>query len=419
MSWADKDDRRLEMMGDIHLWQDYARLLERGMFDGLFFADTPGVLDRYDDTTDHAIRHGVCWPNHDPTVLLSALIAATRHLGFAATVSTGPNHPYGLVRQLSTLDYISGGRIGWNIVTGHLRGEHRAYGLPAFGHDERYERAEEYMAVCYSLWNSVGDDAIIADKQSGIFADPHKVERVKHSGKYFDCWTVSPAWPSPQRRPVLFQAGSSGRGQRFAARHADLVFAVQPTLQAMKRFIEQFRSVSLAETGQDTPVSFGIQPVIGSTEAEAQDKLQTFKDRIPIEVALARLGGTLGIDFAEYDLDQPLGEHKTEASQGLMQAMTAMMEGDGFTLREAALHYALGMGMPQLVGTAEQVADQMETIWRETGCHAFNVTPTINPSSVEDFVDQVVPILQRRGIYRTEYAGTTFRDNLALVRPAL
>lgn len=414
MSWADPEDRRLEMMGDIHLWQDYARTLERGLFDGLFFADTPGVLDRYKDRTDEAIRHGVCWPNHDPTVMLSALIAVTKNLGFAATVSTGPNHPYGLVRQLSTLDYISGGRIGWNIVTGHLRGEHRAYGLPELPHDERYERAEEYMELCHALWNSVGDGAIVADKASGIFADPAKVNRVKHEGKYFHSWTVSPAWPSPQRRPVLFQAGTSGRGQQFALKHADVVFAVQPRLAGMKKFMAEFAAAAKAQGMPVRPVSFGIQPVIGGTEEEARSRFQELKDRIPIEVALARLGGTLGIDFDGFDLDAPLQEMQTDASQGLMKAMTSMMEGESFSLREAALHYALAMGMPQLIGSPEQVADQMEHIWRETGCHAFNMTPTINPGSMEDFVDQVVPILQKRGIYRTEYTGKTFRENLGL-----
>lgn len=414
MSWAHEDDRRLEMMADIHLWQDYARLLERGMFDGLFFADTPGVLDRYQGTVDHAVRHGVCWPNHDPTVILSALVAATRHLGLAVTVSTGPNHPYGLVRQLSTLDYISGGRIGWNIVTGHLRGEHRAYGLPELPHDERYERAEEYMAVCYALWDSIGDGAIVADKASGTFADPQKVKLVDHRGEYFQCRTVSPAWPSAQRRPVLFQAGSSGRGQEFAARHADVVFAVQPRLEGMKKFMAQFSDVARARGSRMPAVSFGIQPVVAGSEEEARAQFRDFRDRIPIEVALARLGGTLGIDFDGAELDQPLKELRTEASQGLMKAMTSMMDGDAFTLREAAMQYGVSMGIPQLFGSPEQVADQMETIWRETGCHAFNITPTINPGSVETFVDEVVPILQRRGIYRTEYAGKTFKENLDL-----
>jgi len=412
MSWAHKDDRRLEMMGNVHLWQDYARTLERGLFDGIFFADTPGVLDRYRDRIDDALRYGVCWPNHDPTVLLSALIAVTEHLGLAATVSTGPNHPYGLVRQLSTLDYLSGGRIGWNVVTGHLRGEHRAYGLPELPHDERYERAEEYMQVCHALWNSIGDDAILTDRQSGIFADPGKITPVAHDGKYFHCHTVSPAWLSPQRRPVLFQAGTSPRGQKFAARHADVVFAVQPKLAGMKTFIEMFARNAMESAGRVPPVSFGIQPVLGGTEEEAQRLYDELRDRIPIEVALTRLGGALGIDFSTFDLDQPLTEMETEASQGLMSAMTGMLGETPFTVREAAMLYAMSIGIMPLIGSPEQVADGLETIWRETGCHAFNVTPTINPSSMEHFVDEVVPILQKKGIYRTEYTGRTFRENL-------
>lgn len=414
MSWAHPDDRRLEMMADIHLWQDYARTLERGLFDGMFFADTPGVLDRHKDSMDDAIRYGVCWPTHDPVVLLSALIAATSNLGFAATVSTGPSHPYGLVRQISTLDYISGGRIGWNIVTGHLRGEHRAYGLPILPHDERYERAEEYMQVCYALWDSVADDAIIADRETGIFADPAKVAIVDHAGKYFRCHTAGPTWPSKQRRPVLFQAGTSVRGQRFSIRHADVVFSVQPRLDAMKRFIDDFSATARAQTGKVPAVSFGIQPVLGGTEEEAHRHIENLRDRIPIDVALTRLGGALGMDFSAMELDQPLREMATEASQGLMKAMTSMLGDRPFTLREAAMSYGLSIGIPQLIGTPEQVADRIEQIWRETGCHAFNVTPTINPGSVEDFVDQVVPILQKRGIYRTEYEGKTFRENLGL-----
>jgi len=414
MSWAHPDDRRLQMMGDVHLWQDFARTLERGLFDGLFFADTPGILDRHRDSMDDAIRYGVCWPTHDPVVLLSALVAATSHLGLAATVSTGPSHPYGLVRQLSTLDYLSGGRIGWNIVTGHLRGEHRAYGLPILPHDERYERAEEYMQVCYALWDSVGDGAIVADREAGIFADPARVAAVDHDGKYFRCHTAGPTWPSPQRRPVLFQAGTSDRGQLFSIRHADLVFAVQPRLEGMKRFIAEFTATARTQGDRVPAVSFGIQPVLGGTEAEAQRHIDALRERIPIDVALTRLGGTLGVDFSAMELDQPLREMATEASQGLMKAMTSMLGDRPFTLREAAMHYGLSIGIPQLVGTPEQVADRIEEIWRETGCHAFNVTPTINPGSVEDFVDQVVPILQKRGIYRTEYEGRTFRENLGL-----
>lgn len=414
LSWADKDDNKLETLGSLGLWQDLARTLERGLFDGIFFADTPGVFDRYKDRMDEALRYGVCWPTHDPVVLLSALAASTTHLGLAATVSTGPHHPYALVRSLSTLDYLSGGRVGWNIVTGHLRGEHRAFGLPELPHDERYERAEEYMELCYALWDSVGDDAIIADRVSGIFADPEKVRLVDHAGTYFKSRTVGPVWPSAQRRPVLFQAGSSGRGQQFAVKHADVVFAIQTTLAGQKKFMQDFKAVAKHE-GYDAPkVSFGIQAIVGGTEEEAAAKRQQLEDRIPIEAALTRLSGTLGVDFSEYELDRPLQEIQTQASQGLMKAMAAGFGDRPFTLREAAVRYALAIGKPQLVGTAEQVADRMEEIWRETGCHAFNITPAISPSSIVDFVDQVVPILQKRGIYRTEYSGTTFRENLGL-----
>jgi FMN-dependent oxidoreductase (nitrilotriacetate monooxygenase family) len=271
LSWAHPTDNRLKALSDLGLWIDMAKTLERGLFDALFFADTPGVFDRYKDRMDEAIRYGVCWPTMDPITLLGAIAGATERLGLAATVSTGPHHPYSVVRQLSTLDYMSGGRVGWNIVTGHLRGEHRAYGLQELPHDERYDRAEEYMEICYALWDSVGEGAIIADKASGIFADPDKIAKINHQGKYFNCNTVAPALPSPQGRPVLYQAGSSGRGQQFAMKHADVVFAIQPNLPGMKKFMADFHAAAVAEGRTNPPgVTFGIQPIVGGTEEEAK-----------------------------------------------------------------------------------------------------------------------------------------------------
>jgi FMN-dependent oxidoreductase (nitrilotriacetate monooxygenase family) len=412
-SWADPGDNRLQALSDVHVWQDLARTLERGKFDGVFCADTLGVFDRYRDRVDEAVRYGAAWPTHDPVTLLSALAAVTEHLGLAATVSTGPNHPYAVVRTLGTLDRLSGGRVGWNIVTGHLRGEHRAFGLPELPHDERYDRADEYMELCHKLWDSVGEGAILADKATGQFADPAKVALVRHEGKYFRCQTVGPVWPSPQRRPVLFQAGSSGRGQQFAVQHADVVFAVNPTLNGMKKFMADFQA-ACAAGGRTPKVSFGLQPILGGTEAEAKARLEELRERIPLEAALTRLSGTLGVDFSAYELDRPLQQIQTQASQGLMKAMAGQEGGEAFTLREAAIRYALSIGIPQVIGGPEQVADQMERIWRETGCHGFNITPTIMSKSVEDFVDQVVPILQKRGVYRTEYEAATFRENLGL-----
>lgn len=412
LSWSDPADERLETLGSLKHWQRLAKTYERGLFDGIFFADTPGVFDRYKERSDDAVRYGVCWPPHDPVVLLSALAAATERLGLAVTLSISANHPYQAVRSLSTLDYLSGGRIGWNIVTGHLRGEYRALGLEQLDHDVRYDRADEYMDVCRALWSGVREGAVQADRQSGIFADPAKVDIIQHQGAYFRCHTVSPTLPSRQGRPILFQAGSSGRGQRFALRNADVVFSIQPHMAGMKKFMQQLNDAA-RETGAVAPkVTFGVQPIVGSTEAEAKRRLEELTSRIPLEAALSRLSGSLGVDFSQMELDQPLEEQKTQASQGLMMAMSASFDNKRFTLREAAARWGLAAGMPQLVGTPEQVADQLETIWRETGCHGFNITPTITPSSVEEFVDEVVPILQRRGIFRTAYEGATFRDNL-------
>lgn len=414
-SWSHPTDNRLAAMGDLKLWIDMARTLERGLFDALFFADTPGVFDRYQDRMDEAIRYGVCWPTMDPVTLLGAVAGATERLGLAATVSTGPHHPYSVVRQLSTLDYMSGGRVGWNIVTGHLRGEHRAYGLTELPHDERYDRAEEYMEICYALWNSVGEGAVLADKASGIFADPAKVARIRHQGQYFNCDTVAPALPSPQGRPVLFQAGSSGRGQQFAMKHADVVFAIQPNLPGMKKFMDDFRATATSLGRTPAPgVTFGVQPIVGGTEEEAQRKLDDLIEKMHFDGALARLSGTMGVDFSGMDLDQPLVEMQTQGSQGLMKAFSNIVDDKPLTLRDVAIRWGLSVGMPQIVGAPEQVADRLETIWRETGCHGYNVTPHIMPSSIEDIVDQVVPILQKRGVYPTEYLGRTLRENSEL-----
>lgn len=415
LSWAHPDDNRLQAMSDLSLWIDMAKTLERGVFDALFFADTPGVFDRYKDRMDEAIRYGVCWPSMDPVTLLGAIAGATTHLGLAATMSTGPHHPYSVVRQLSTLDYMSGGRVGWNIVTGHLRGEHRAYGLPELDHDERYDRAEEYMEICHALWNSAGEGGIIADKASGIFADPGKIARIEHDGKYFSCHTVAAAPPSPQGRPVLYQAGSSGRGQQFAMKHADVVFAIQPNLPGMMKFMADFRQAAVTY-GRAVPpgVTFGIQPIVGGTEEEAQKKLDDLIERLPLDGAIARLSGTMGVDFSAMDLDQPLADMAVPGSQGLMKAFANIVGDRPLTLREVAIRWGLSVGMPQIVGSPEQVASRMEQIWRETGCHGFNITPHVMPSSIDDIVDQVVPILQKRGIYPAEYQGKTLRDHSEL-----
>lgn len=413
-SWTGPDDERLDGMGSFEYWQNLARTLERGRFDAVFFADTPGVYDRYMDRSDEAVRYGVCWPPHDPMVLLPAMASVTEHLGLAVTMSVSTAAPYSLVRTLSTFDYISGGRCGWNVVTGHLRGEHRALGHEQLAHESRYDKADEFMEVVRKLWGGIHPGAILMNRETGEFADPSKVDVIRHEGQYYRCHSVPPALPSPQTHPVIFQAGSSGRGQRFAVQNAEVMFSIQPHLQGMKTYMAQLRAAA-AEAGRVEPlrVTFGVQAILGGTEEEAHRIHREIRERIPIEAALARLSGSLGVNFAEFDLDLPMEEVATEASKGLMTAMTAMVGGQSrMTLREVVIRWGQAVGMKTLIGTPEQVADELEMIWRETGCFGFNVTPTTNNASICQFVDEVVPILQKRGVYRTDYAATTLRGNL-------
>lgn len=413
-SWAAPGDNRLEALGSYAIWQDLARTLERGCFDALFFADTPGVFDRYLDRPDDAVRHGVCWPTHDPMALLPAMAAVTRHLGFAVTMSVSSIQPYALLRSLLTFDYLSGGRAGWNVVTGHLRGEHRAMGQDQVGHDDRYDRADEFMEVCRKLWSGIEPGALLFDRDRGLYADPAKVPMIQHEGRYYRCHTVPPVLPSAQGHPVIFQAGSSGRGQKFALANAEVTFSIQPHLGGMKRYMDQVNTAA-AEAGRRDPmrVSFGLQPVIGGTEEEAQRIYRDLVEAIPIEGALSRLSGSLGVDFSTFDLDRPLEEVATDASQGLMKAMTAMVGGEArMTLRELAMRWGMAVGIMPVIGTPEQVAARMEEIWRETGCFGFNITPTVNNRSTEEFVDHVVPLLQGREVLRREYSATTLRGNL-------
>lgn len=414
LGWADPKDRQLDGLQDFAYWQGLARTLERGRFDGVFFADSPATHAVYQDSVVPSVQYGASWPNHDPMPLVAVMAAATRHLGIGVTLSTTGTTPYLATRRISTLNYLSGGRVGWNIVTGFSNAEHMANGVGAqMPHDERYDFADEFMAVCYELWNSVPPEAILANAATGQFADPGKIRQVDFKGRYVSCKAVAPTLPSPHGRPLLFQAGSSGRGMQFALDHAEVIFGIQPHVAGMRKGMEQLRiAAATAGKNQQAKMIFGLQPIVRSTEAEARQRMEELTQRIPLDAILARLSGVFGVDLSKFDPDMPLAEMETQASRGLMAATVTGADGKAITLREAASKWALSVAIPQIVGTPEQVADEMERIWRETGCHGFNLSPTTNPDSVDDFVDQVVPLLQRRGVYRTEYEGKNFRENL-------
>ena len=410
----DPADRRFRGSSMIGYWQNVARILERGKFDGIFFADTAAIYDRYKGRPDESIKYGLGWPRHDIMPTLALMAAATERLGFAFTQSIGGAFPYPLMRLISTLDFLSDGRVGWNIVTGNTRMEYDAIGIEALEHDSRYDRADEFMEICRALWDGIPRDAILMETEAGIVADPAKVGRVDVEGRYLKSRAVPLVVPSPQGRPVLFQAGSSGRGQRFALQNADVIFAIQSTTGNMRRYVEQLRAAA-EEQGRSDPVRviFGLQIVLGSTEAEARERREELLSRYTLEASLARLSGSLGIDFSEIDLDSPMEEWPSQASQGLVKALSSDMGGGKrLTLRDVAKTWATSIGTPHVVGTPEQVAAEIETIWRETGCHGFNLRPATIPDSIEEFVDNVIPILQARGVFRTEYEGPTFRDNI-------
>ncbi len=414
LGWADPLDEQLDGLQDFAYWQKLARTLERGCFDGVFFADSPATHAVYKGSVVPSVQYGASWPNHDPMPLVAIMAAATKHLGIGVTLSTTGTTPYLATRRISTLNYLSRGRVGWNIVSGFSNAEHLANGMGVqMAHDERYDQADEFMAICYQLWDSVPADAILRNAATGQFADPDKIRQVDYKGKYLSCKAVAPVLPSSYGRPLLFQAGSSGRGMKFAMDHAEVIFAIQGHVAGMKKSMEQLRVAATTHgKSPDPKVLFGLQPIVRSTEAEAKQRAEELKQRIPLDAILARLSGVFGVDLSQFDPEMPLSEMDTQASRGLMSATLSAADGRAVTLREAAAQWALSVAIPQLIGTPEQVAAEIERMWRETGCYGFNLSPTTNPDSVDDFVDHVVPILQRRGVYRSAYEGETFRDNL-------
>ncbi|MDH6291341.1 FMN-dependent oxidoreductase (nitrilotriacetate monooxygenase family) [Rhodococcus opacus] len=409
-SWALPGDDRLEGLASTDYWKEMGETLERGCFDAAFFADIPAAFDQYRDSADDAIKYGVCWPSHDPLIPLAIMASATKHLGLVMTKSISAISPYYMVRSLSTLDYISGGRVGWNVVTGHVRAEHRAAGLNMqMEHDARYDRADEYLDICRELWNGIEPGAIVADKETGIYADPAQVRRVNHHGEHLDCEATPPVLPSAQGHPVLFQAGSSNRGQTFAVNNAEAIFAVQHKIEGMKKFMADVSALAESEGKPEPRVTFGVQIIVADTDEEAEKLQKELSDNVILDAALARLSGTLGVDFSKHDLDKPMQMQKTQGGQGSMKTKTDPGLG---TLRDLAIFNGTSTSMPQIVGSPETVANKLEEIWRETGCFGFNITPTTSNKSVVDFVDKVVPLLQERGALRKTYAATTLRGNM-------
>jgi FMN-dependent oxidoreductase (nitrilotriacetate monooxygenase family) len=396
-------------------WQHMARTMERGLFDAMFIADELAPYNNWEGSSDATVKYAVQCPVHEPSTIVPIITTATEHLGVGVTLSTAFEHPYSMVRRLSSLDHLSNGRVAWNIVSSYSKSEWDAYGADMTKRNDRYERMEEYMSLCYQLWDSWEPDAIIADRESGIYADPAKVRVVRHEGDYFRCHGRSFVAPSPQGRPVLWQAGSSDRGRDFAAKHAEAIFAVHPNVERMRDYTDDLNR-RLAQTFNREPDSvkriYGVQTVVGLSRAEADEKYQRIRESIPLEGALAWISGHFGPDFSKYNLDDYVQNIEIPGIQGLFDSIIYAKGGAPVTVKEAALIYAEGMGMPRLVGTPADIADQLEHFMDAGGADGFMLAATYTPGCFEEFVDLVVPELQRRGRLRTRYTGGTLRDNL-------
>lgn len=413
--WTHPQDRSASYR-DLDYWTDLARLLERGRFDSMFIADVMGVYDVYGGQPDTALRHAVQIPTNDPMLVIPPMAAVTRHLGFGVTFSLTYEHPYPFARRMSTLDHLTRGRVGWNIVTGYLESAAKNLGMARqIAHDDRYNMADEYMEVLYKLWElSWEDDAMVRDRKRGVFTDPNKVHAIAHHGKHYSVPGIHLCEPSPQRTPVLYQAGTSPRGRTFAGRHAECVFMSGPGKAIIKRYAEDTRA-SLVEAGRaadDVIIYSQALVVTGPTEVDARSKFEQLRVHTNTEGSLALLSGWTGIDFSRCDPDSTLEYLENDAGRTALASFTKSDPNRKWTVREAAEFVALGGRGPVFIGSASQVADQMESWVDETGIDGFNLAFALSPGTFEDIVEYVVPELQNRQRYRTQYAEGTLREKL-------
>jgi FMN-dependent oxidoreductase (nitrilotriacetate monooxygenase family) len=412
--WTHPRDRSASY-NTIEYWQDLARTAERGLFDGIFLADIVGVYDVYKDNPAPSILNTVQIPVNDPMLVVPVMAAVTRHIGFGVTSNLTYEPPYLFARRASTLDHLTGGRFGWNIVTGYLDSAARAMGLVAQPeHDGRYDIADEYMDVVYKLWEgSWEDDAVLRDRANRIFADPSKVHRIQHFGRHYQVDAIHLAEPSPQRTPVLYQAGSSSRGREFAATHAECVFVNGPDKANTRMVVRDIRGRAAARgrNPDDIIVFLGRTAVVGRTRKEAEEKYQEYHQHASIEGALAHFSSSSGIDLSRYELDEPIRYEKNNANNSAVEAITTLSR-EPWTLRRIIGQMGLGSRNAPIVGSAEEVADELIAWVEEADVDGFNLSRIVTPETLEDFVDLVVPILQERGVYKHQYDRGPLRQKL-------
>lgn len=402
-------------------YKHLAQTAERGKFDMIFLADGVSVRDRGQDPQSLS-RSGTV-VQFEPFTLLSALSVVTDRIGLAATVSTTYNEPFHLARKFASLDYLSGGRAGWNLVTSATESEALNFNRDKhMEHALRYDRAREFVEVVTKLWDSWEDDAFLQDKESGTYFDPEKLHIPHHKGTHFSVRGPLNVARPIQGYPVIIQAGSSDAGKELAAQTAEVIFTAQQTLEEGQAFYADVKG-RLAKYGRNPDhlkIMPGIFPVIGRTEEEAREKFQQIQDLIHPQVGLSLLGGMIGgFDLSQYPLDGPLPElPETNGGKSRQKLITDLARRENLTIRQLYQAIAGARGHRQILGTPEQIADQLEEWFVHGAADGFNIMPPYLPGGLDDFVDLVIPELQRRGLFRTEYEGNTLREHLGLPRPA-
>jgi FMN-dependent oxidoreductase (nitrilotriacetate monooxygenase family) len=419
-SWRHPESRSDFLSADY--FQEIARTLERGKFDLGFFDDRLSMPDRFGSDHAHTIEHGIRCVKMDPVVTLTMMAAVTKRLGLGSTASTTYFEPFHVARVFQTLDLMSDGRAAWNVVTSLNDGEAANMGhAETMAHDTRYDRADEFVEVVLSHWDAWEDDALIVDKASGRFGDGHKVHRLNFQGNFLQSHGTFTVPRSPQGRPVLIQAGSSGRGKAFSARWAEMVFVAYHDLAAGQREYKAFKS-AVAAAGRNpdhVKVATLCNPICAATKAEAEDKAALIA-KLPLEIdALSLLSEALNFDFASKGMDEPFSDEEMAGIQGMQAMRDRVVEKTGKknpTVRDFMTGSGRGRPRMDMVGGPKEVADKMEEWFAGGACDGFVISAAVIPGGYTDFVEHVVPELQRRGLFRKDYTGTTLRDHLGLPR---
>ena len=395
---------------DMSYWTGIAKTLERGFFDGIFLADVSGLYDVFEGSPRAAIASATQIPTNDPFTLVPLMAGVTSHLTFGVTGNLSLESPYLFARRVSSLDHLTSGRFGWNIVTGYLDSAHKGMGEEGKqGHDVRYDIADEYMEIVYRLWEeSWEDDAVVRDSDSGIFAEPSKVHEIVHEGKYFSMKGIHLCEPSPQRTPLLFQAGTSKKGRAFAGKHAECVFIVGNNPQVQSGVVDQLRQQASmnGRDPKDLKVIGGLSVIVGNSDREAKEKFEDYTQYGSHQGALALLSGWSGMDLSLEDDKKRIGQDNGDAIRGVFQHAGVS------SMQDWVDRTTVGGATETIVGSPVTVVDQMNDWLDISGLDGFNLAYTVMPECVEDFVDLVVPELQNRGLMKTSYKEGTFRNKL-------